>query len=87
MKTKIKFITDTIGWDIGFTANIKSEDSENYYFDDVWGQHSFIEKNKTDVDFKIINKKMSKEPELVCGGKDVTYNALKKRAEELKNSR
>jgi len=29
----------------------------------------------------------SEEPEMVCGGKDVTYNTLKKRAKELENNR
>lgn len=39
------------------------------------------------TDKKKTNQPPSEEPKMVCGGKDVTYNALKKRAKELENNR
>lgn len=36
---------------------------------------------------KTTTTKEKEEPEMVCGGKDVTYNALKKRAKELEDNR
>jgi len=83
-KTKIEFLTECYGWDEGFVTTIEDEDDINIYFNDVWGRWTYIEKSLEGLEFQIIDKT---EPKMMCGGKDVTYPALKKRAEELKKSR
>ena len=79
---KIEFLTECYGWDEGFVTTIKDEDDIHFYFDDVWGSCTYIEKSLEGLEFQLID-----ESEMKCGGKDVTYPALKKRAEELKKSR
>jgi len=82
-KTKIEFLTTCYGWDEGFVATVKNEDESNFYFNDVWGRPTYIEKSLEGLEFQIVGKP---EPEIICGGKDVTYKKLKKRAKELKKS-
>lgn len=80
---KIEFLTDCYGWDEGFQAEVEAEDYCNFYFHDVWGRYSFIEKSMEGLEFKKIDEP---EPSIKCGGKDVTYKRLRKRAKELRKN-
>jgi hypothetical protein len=81
-KTKIELLTTCFGWEEGHITTVKSEDNENYYFDDERGRWSVIEKSKDGIVFKVIGKQY---PDIKCGGKEVTYNNLRKRVKELEN--
>ena len=82
-KARIELMTTCTGWVRGYTTKILSQDDKHYYFNDVRGCFSNIEKSKEGIEFIIVGKEYPKEPGFMCGGKDVTYNNLMKKAEVL----
>ena len=84
-KERIELMTTCSGWERGYTTKILSHDDDHYYFNDVRGCFSNIEKNKEGVEFIIVGKIYLKEAGYMCGGKDITYNKLMKKAAEYRN--
>ena len=50
---RIEFLTDCYGWDEGYITEVLEEDEDHYYFEDVWGRYSFIEKELLNEEFII----------------------------------
>lgn len=96
-KRRIEFLNSCTGWDEGYMTTIEMEDSAFFYFNNVWGQWSIIEKDKESTEFVVYepNKRKPRkaaivrpetpEPPFICGGKDTTRNALLKRIAELRH--
>ena len=85
-KQRIELLTTCQGWERGYTTKILSQDKEFYYFNDEWGRFSTIEKNKEGIEFLIVGKVYPKGAGFMCGGREVTYNRLMKKAEEIRKS-
>jgi len=80
-KKQIELLTTCFGWEEGHITEVLDEDEGHYYFDDEWGRWSAIEKTNNGIVFKIVGDEY---PEIKCGGKNVTYNRLMRRAAELR---
>lgn len=77
---KIKFLNGKFPkWNVGFVTAVTGEDNENYFFNDKREQQCSISKSKENVDFLILAANR-----FICGGKGVTYKALKKKVKKLK---
>ncbi len=85
-KQRIELLTTCHGWERGYVTKILSQDKEFYYFNDEWGRFSTIEKNKEGIEFLIVGKEYPKADRFMCGGREVTYNRLMKKAEEIRKS-